>query len=266
MAAKAFSLFRDTGIEPILIKGPAAGLHYPAHDPRNSIDLDLAVSEYDFDKAILLSKSPAAAGLAIDIHRELRHLDTRAWAELFADSQIVEMAGTGVRVLRPEDHLRVLSVHWLNDGGSDKDRLWDICYVVDGRGPDFDWHAVFDPVSPTRQRWISSVIGLTHHFLDLDISEIPSEYRVSEVPDWLTKFVQREWDHRVITRPLHTCLREPRELIRQLGSRLKMNPVWATIHMEGSLDAPTRLHYRLGSAILRMFPSIKRIGGSLFKR
>jgi hypothetical protein len=263
MAADAFLLFRTHGIEPILIKGPAAGIFYPRSNPRNSIDLDLAVSGVDYKAALELSRSKKAAGLAIDVHNELRHLDTRPWEELFADSQACEMGGQTVRVLRAEDHLRVLAVHWLNDGAGDKDRLWDIYFLIANRPADFDWEAVFEPVSPKRQRWIAAAIGLANQFLGLDISDVPAKYRVQQVPSWLSAFVEKEWKRSVRTKPLHTTLKSPGTFIEQFAARLRMNPVWATIHMEGSFDAPTRLHYRIGSALLRIPPSLSRICNAL---
>jgi hypothetical protein len=263
MAAEAFLLFRSYGIEPILIKGPAAGIFYPRSDPRSSIDLDFAVAGVDHDAALDLSRSREAAGLAIDVHNELRHLDTRPWEELFADSKTISMGGQEVRVLRPEDHLRVLAVHWLNDGAGNKDRLWDIYFLVANRPRDFDWEAVFEPVSRKRQRWIASAIGLANQFLGLDISDVPSKYGVQQVPSWLLSFVEKEWRRSVRTKPLHTTLNSPASFVEQFFARLRMNPVWATIHMEGNIDAPTRLHYRIGSAILRLPPSAGRIVRSL---
>lgn len=266
MAGRAFSLFREAGIEPILIKGPAAGIYYPKDDPRNSIDLDLAVSKTDFDRALTLSRSSAAAGLAIDAHKGLRHLDTRPWDDVFGDSQMVRMGGVDVRIPKPEDHLRILAVHWLNDGASDRDRLWDIFYIAHNRFAPLDWDAVFAPVNPKRQRWIACTIGLAHRYLQLDISLIPSKYRVTDLPDWLTKFIEKEWERKVVTRPLHTNLTDPAEFLGQLKARLRMNPVWATIHMEGSLDAPIRAHYRIGSAVSRIPASALRIFAGLFKK
>src|SRR5258708_6325954 len=81
-AVRAFTLFREHGIDPILIKGLAAGRYYPENNPRVAIDMDLAVSAADFERATALVRSPEANGLAIDLHRELRHHDTADWNDL----------------------------------------------------------------------------------------------------------------------------------------------------------------------------------------
>ena len=43
-AVEAFGLFREQGIEPVLIKGLAAGRFYPGDKARQSIDMDIAVA------------------------------------------------------------------------------------------------------------------------------------------------------------------------------------------------------------------------------
>ena len=113
---EAFALFRKHSIEPILIKGLAAAQWYPDATMRLSTDADLAVSDNDYQRAEDLRRS-IAANLTIDLHRELRHLDTVAWDDLFAHSRHMDIDGVKIRVLRSEDHLRVLIVHWLTDGG-----------------------------------------------------------------------------------------------------------------------------------------------------
>ncbi len=88
-ALQAFTLFRENGIEPILIKGLAAARFYPEPGSRASIDMDLAVSSVDFETASQIAISAAANGLAIDLHRELRHLDTVDWSDLFENSRLL---------------------------------------------------------------------------------------------------------------------------------------------------------------------------------
>src|SRR5690348_8683732 len=114
---KAVSFLRANGIEPILIKGWAAGLSYPEGEPRQFTDIDLAVSASDYERARLLLISGKLTGVNVDLHNELRHLDTLPWDDLFANSQLVNLDDTPIRILRPEDHLRLLCVHWLTDGG-----------------------------------------------------------------------------------------------------------------------------------------------------
>ena len=262
-ALRAFALFRKQGIEPILIKGLAAARYYPSNIPRISVDMDLAVAADDLEVAREVVASPEADGLAIDVHRELRHLDTVDWQDLYANSRLLKLEGGTIRVLRPEDHLRVLCVHWLTDGGSHKDRLWDICYTVENRPADFDWGRFLNVVSERRQRWLVCTIGLAHKYLGLDVGDTPVKDAAIDIPTWLTKTVEREWENETPLRPLEACLNNPKLLARQIGMRLRPNPIFATVDLEGSFDARTRVFYQIGNFFRRIPSSYRRVSASL---
>lgn len=262
-AVRAFGLFREQGIEPVLIKGLAAAEFYPPGKVRDSVDMDLAVAAEDYERAVQIGKDAAPLGLAIDVHRELRHLDTVPWDDLVANSRRIEAEGSTIRVLRPEDHLRVLCVHWLTDGGEEREKLWDIYYAIENRPADFDWHRFLDVVSPTRRRWLVCTIGLAHRFLGLRIDDTPVAAEALDIPEWLPKAVEREWRRGVKLWPMHVILKNPRMLAQQIGKRLRPNPVFATVDMEGSFDstAGRRFIYKLGQAFKRFGPMYRRLAG-----
>ncbi len=259
-AVRAFNLFRRAGLSPILIKGIAAGRYYPEDRPRVAIDTDLAVADHDFERARLVVLPRAPEGLAVDLHRQLRHLDTVAWADLYANSVEWELDGGVIRVLRPEDHLRVLCVHWLTDGGSNKDRLWDIYYAIANRPRDFDWHRALDVVAPKRRRWIVCAIGLAQKYLGLDLSDTPIAEEAAKLPQWLIETVEREWASETKFVPLEIAAKQG-GLLKQLPRRLRPDPIWATIQMNGSFDARTRFFYQLGSFFARIPASYRRVFG-----
>jgi hypothetical protein len=262
-ALRAVSLLRENGIDPILIKGYAAGLFYPAEKLRDCIDVDLAVSGNDHAKALNIARSKAADGFAIDLHNELRHLDTVPWDDLFSNSREIDVSGGTIRVLRPEDHLRVLCVHWLTDGGTDQNRLWDIYYGVQNRSEDFDWDRFLKAVSPRRQRWLICTIGLAHKFLGLDLSDTPIAESAKDIPAWLTTTVEGEWADATKPLPLEVSLADKGMLLKQIGKRLRPNPIWATVQMEGSFDARTRFFYQAANFVKRIPSSCRRIVNTL---
>ncbi len=264
--SKAFSLFNSHAISAILIKGWAVARLYPNDNPRVTTDTDIAVSADEFEFAERLVDSTEAHGLAIDLHRELRHLDTIGWDDLIANSQIVDLNGVPVRILRPEDHLRVLCVHWLSDGGAYRDRLWDVVYQVDKRPQDFDWYRCLNAVSQNRRRWILCTLGLAKRFLGLDLDNTPIVNEACKLPPWLIRAVEREWSTDLRLRPLHNSLGDTSVLMPQIKKRLRPNPIQATIEMEGSFDAGTRLHYQVGSLLKRIGPSLRRVSGSIISR
>lgn len=264
--ARAFELFRSYSIEPILIKGLAAARFYPPSKLRQAIDIDLAVPRKDFETATQISESQNANGLIIDVHRELRHLDTLDWDDLFENSCLIEIDDTDVRVLRPEDSLRVLCVHWLNDGGASKDRLWDISYAIENRPSDFDWARFLGSVTERRRRWFVCTLGLARRFLGLDLDGTPVASEAYNIPRWIIKTVEREWSAKNRLWPMEASLNNPVKMAQQIAKRLRPNPIQATISMEGSFDARTRLFYRLGDVFSRIPSSYRRISGAIRAR
>ena len=265
-ACLVFTLFREKGIEPILIKGLAAARSYPEGQFRDSVDMDIAVAALDFDIAKHVVESNAAKGLAIDLHRELRHLDTVDWTNLVANSALIDFDSGTIRVLSPEDHLRVLCVHWLTDGGANKDRLWDIYYAVTNREPDFDWDRFLNVVDQKRRRWLICTLGLAQRYLDLDLTGTPIEREVMDIPAWLINAVEKEWSSDTPLWPLFSSIHDRKLFIAQIKKRLPPNPVTATVLVNGSFDAKTRFFYQIGTIFVRIGPSIVNITKNLFTR
>jgi len=260
----AFNYYRSHGIEPILIKGWAAARNYPPDKPRFFGDVDLAVSPDRFDFAESVLSHPEFPRVGVDLHRGLRHLDTVEFETLYSRSLQIDIDGTMIRTLRPEDHLRVLCVHWLTDGGAYKERLWDIYYAVANRPNNFDWNLCLNSVSETRRKWMVTTIRLAEKYLGLDASDLPFADESSQIPDWLTRTLETEWATDVRLRPLHTCLRDRKAFFRQILKRLPPNPIQATIDVEGKFDERSRIPHQLGSIFVRTAPSIKRIFKTTF--
>lgn len=256
---QAFTELRLHGIEPILIKGWAASRNYPIEHPRPFSDVDLAVASKDHDVAFELSHTAPLDRLSIDVHRELRHLDTVPWNTLFERSKLETIDDTKIRVLCAEDHLRVLCIHWLNDGGQYRDRLWDIYYAVTNRPADFDWNRCLAGVSPTRQKWIVMTIAIAKKYLGLDTSGLPFAVETENIPKWIIRCLENEWASDVRLRSLHTCIRYPKEFWQQVLKRIPPNPIESTIEMEGEFDDSSRVKYQIGSVLARITPSIKRL-------
>ncbi len=260
---EAFKLFRENNIEPILIKGWAIAREYPKKHQRFYSDIDLCVSTELYKKCSELVLSEDARQFNIDLHNGLRHLDTVSFDDLFENSKLVLIDDVPIRVLRPEDHLRVLVVHWLTDGGAYKERLLDIYYLIENNKADFDWERCLGIVSQRRRQWICQTIGLVHRYYDLDVSELPIAEETKNIPVWLVKALEKEWSADVWLRPIHTILGDKKELWAQIKKRFPPNAIQATIDMEGSFDNRSRIYYQIGSVFVRMKPSIRRIYDAL---
>ncbi|MCB1022987.1 MAG: nucleotidyltransferase family protein [Acidobacteria bacterium] len=265
-ACRVFAAFQEIGIEPILIKGFAAARYYPENIGRASVDIDLCFDPKDLEKAKDFISSNPISGVSIDFHEGFRHLDSLSWELLLGRSEVLNIEGQDIRVLCREDHLRVLAVHWLTDGGENKNRLWDIYYAVSTRDKDFDWDKCLGVVNENRRKWVIYTIGLAHLFLGLDISGLPIEADAKNVPLWMKKEIEKQWELDIPIIPLNTVLSDREKFRQQLRKRIPPNPIYSTISMEGSLDARTRVFYQIGNFLMRLAPTWRQIIAGYFRR
>ena len=264
--ASAFRKLRQEGIEPILIKGWAAARNYPDGQTRFLGDIDLAVRADVYDKSVRLVYDQADPITGVDLHRELRTLDTLDWETLFTRSHLVPLENEDIRILAPEDHLRVMCVHWLIDGGESKDRLWDIYYAVENRPADFDWSKCLDVTPAHRRGWIIATIGLAHRYLGLGIDDLPFAADAKHLPRWLTRCVERGWRSDVPMQPLQNTLGDADSLLREVKKRLPPNPIQATVDCEGVFDDRSRIPYQARDFFIRIRPAIPRVIKNIFSR
>ena len=266
LIASAVRKLREKGIEAVLIKGWAAARNYPEGVPRFLGDIDLAVGAEDFQNAKNLIDDPTSGIIGVDLHNELRQLDTLDWKTIFTNTELVPIGGEYVRLLSPEDHLRVMCVHWLTDGGESKERLWDIYYAVENRPANFDWSKCLDVVGPNRRGWIIKTIGLAHRYLGLKIDDLPFAAEARQLPNWLTRCVERGWKSDITMQPLQDVLGDPGSLVREIRKRIPPNPIQATVDCEGVFDDRSRAGYQVRDFFIRVRPAIPRVVKNVVSR
>lgn len=240
--------------EPVLIKGLAAAQNYPKKYQRTFSDIDLAVDPKDYDTVRKIIRKNQ---FSVDLHRGLRHLDTLAWDELFKRTRLIKASETEIRVLCPEDHLRVLCVHWLNDGGADRTRLWDIYFALENKPENFDWERFLKTVGEKRRRWLITVLILVKNYLGLELEEKISD--TYKLPEWVKREVENEWksDERLI--PLDQILRDRRKLLRQIMKRIPPNALQAVVENNEMIKATSDVSVRFENMLKRTIPSVRRI-------
>lgn len=251
-----FQFFRQNEIEPILIKGRAAAENYPQKYLRQFIDADLCIAPEYFQKAEKLFKESKISGGLIDLHKGLRDHDTLDWTDLFKNSILLDLDGYQIRVLRPEDHLRVLCVHWLTDGGEYKNKLYDVYWLIKNRPKNFDWNRCLNTVDKNRRRWIICVIGIARKYLNLEIDDLPFCEEAKNLPKWLTRTVEKEWQSDVRIIPLDRCFSQPKVFFQQIKKRIPPSPITSTILEEGSFDSRTRIFYQIKNFYRRLISSL----------
>jgi hypothetical protein len=279
-------LFREAGIEPVLVKGWNVARLYPEPGLRHYFDVDLCVKHDCYAEANRLVASMGTEGLYVDLHDELDHLDVMKWRDFFSRSQLVRVDETEVRIPGAEDHLRILCIHWLRHGAWRPSGLCDIAVAVEARPYDFNWHQCLG-ADEVRADWVACALGLAEELLGADkrsdfkgrSPDIPvalSERR-AKLPRWLVPAVLRKWGRSVS--PNHrlqdwsALLSRAggwRQLTEHLRGRLDQ-PVRATVALHGRFSNWPRLPYQLGELFLhrvdkfqnswaRWFPNSERRG------
>lgn len=255
--AKLFCKLEKSGFEPILIKGWSAAQYYPKPWNRITGDVDLV-----FRPGVVNNIEETVSeksGLHVDIHAGLRHLDTVDLEDLYRNCVWVDCCGTSIRVLRVEDHLRVLCVHWMNDGGVNKEKLWDLFFAIERFRESFDWDRCLNVVSSTRRDWIKTVIGLTYDYLGLEIDDLPFSGTLKDNPKWLKRAIEREWRSDIKLNSLHLFVNNKNLLFKQILKRIPPNPLQVTVEMERGITDEFRFHYQLMNMVMRLSPSLQRL-------
>ena len=260
---EAFTFLRQYNIEPILIKGWAAAQLYPEPHQREFCDIDLIVAPQNYPNAVKYLKDYSENYL-IDLHEGAMPLDSLSFENLYKNSNILSCQGTKIRVLCAEDHLRFLCVHWLLDGGEHKNRLWDIYYAVENRPNDFDWDRCLNVVDEKRKKWIIYTIILAHKYFGLNLEDTPLADKTDDVPEWIVKTVEKEWESEIKSILLVHCLNDRKKFLQQFRRRMSPNPIKATVDLEGDLDSRLRILYQIGDIFFRLKPSVKRISKAVY--
>jgi hypothetical protein len=182
-------------------------------------------------------------------------LNTRSWDELFERSQLVDLDGEKIRVLCPEDHLRVLCLHLLRSGAWRPLWLCDVALVLETRAANFDW----DMCLGKDQRQADSVVctvGLAQQLLGVEKFAIRNSQ--FGIPGWLVPAVLRQWDRcrnshaaGMALPTLLTDISEPKKVFTELYARWD-NPVRSTAVLGGRFNNWPRLPYQLAELLLHI--------------
>lgn len=252
-----FALLRSNGIEPVLVKGWSIARLYPQKGLRPYDDIDLAIPVSQFSAAAALIREHTSSTSIVDLHSGFKDLDPWGVDDLFADSKLVKLGDVDVRVLRPEDSLRVLCLHLLHHGAFRPLWLCDIGLAMESRAPDFDWDRCLGGNTRVAD-WVACTIGLAHQLLGADVEQSPVTGRAKNLPRWLVPAVLKQWEapfalnhgparHRA---PMSTYLRHPAGLSRDVRNRWP-DPIEATISLGGPFNDWPRLPFQLGNCVAR---------------
>lgn len=252
--SQLFPYLRSKGLEPLLGKGWAIARQYPELGLRPYGDIDLYVRPDEYRAYEAALRQPEALSWNVDLHGGAAELNDRSFAELYAHSQVVSCNGVDVRIFGPEDHLRLLCLHFLREGALRPLWLCDIAIALDSLKSDFDWN-YFLSGNPRRTDWAACAIGLAHQLLGAQIEGLPVEARAKQLPRWLAPVVLREWGTGKVTHgrrtPMSAHLRHPMSLLKSLRERWP-NAIEASVRVKAPFNNWPRLPFQLWECVQRL--------------
>ncbi len=250
--AQAFEVLRSAGIEPLLAKGWAVTRLYPGPGLRSSTDIDLCVGSQERSTAADTLSELVAQGCWLDLHTEFRPLD-RTIEELYLHSQRVSLGEAEIRILGPEDQLRLLCSHMLYHGVFRPVWLCDLGMALESLPSDFDWD-YFLRGKHRNSDGVLCALRLAHQLLGANLPEdSPSALRERHIPGWLVPSVLEQWgkmEHYMYSLPMTFHLRHPKGLFKALRLRWP-NPIQATARVGGPFNELPRLLFQVAECFQR---------------
>ncbi len=252
--AQAFKFLSSKGVGAILCKGWAIARLYPERGLRPYGDIDLLIppEEYARSRAAMLDSS--APPVPLDLHNGSVDLGVdRSVDQLHARSRMVPLLGVELRILCPEDHLRLLCLHMLRHGAFRPVWLCDIALAMESAPADFDWD-YFLSGNRRRTDWVLCALGLAQAVLGARLEECPASIRARSLPAWLVPALLRQWSAKefyiIDTSPLKAHILHPAQALRAIRLRWP-NPIHATVELGADFDELPRLPYQIADSARR---------------
>ena len=264
---KVFRLLRESSVDAVLAKGWAAAGLYPERSLRPYGDIDICIRPAHYKLAEKILNAPDVNDCRIDLHKHFSEIDERGIEDIFRRAQVVTLGAEQIRMLGPEDHLALLSIHLLKHGAWRPLWLCDIGAAVESLPAGFDWELCLGR-NATRARWIVCAIGLANRLLQANTNALPVVAQARELPTWLIENVLKQWanpfamyqppmSHPV---PMATQWKNPRGLFNGLRERWP-DPILATVSVNGSFNSFPRLPYQMANCVSRVFRILTRTPG-----
>jgi Uncharacterised nucleotidyltransferase len=261
---EVFRILRSAGVEPILLKGWAASRLYPEAGLRPSGDIDLCVAPQEYEAARSLLNRPENLGYWVDLdHDEITKFDRRSFEDLYSRSELVKLGDSEVRVFGPEDHLRILCLHFVKHGGYCPLWLCDIAAALESRPLGFDWDLCLGS-NKRRAQWVLCTVALAHQLLGAHLGDAPV---TEHLPAWLPASVLKQWNAPyprglpVITADISRHWREPGVLLEHLRRRWP-NPIHATVDADRDFNRLPRLPFQIRNCLARGVNLLKQLSAS----
>ena len=266
-------LFQGARIMPLHFKGWAAAQYYGAVHLRAMGDVDLCAPPGRFDAVdhllrgegfrelsssaspehgrTVLLRSPAqwpGKRLLVDLHERLDKFFLGPLEEVFSRAQRAQLGSYPLLVPGPEDHLRIVAMHFLRDGGWRASTLCDVGAMLERLPVGFDWDLALG-VEPRQRRWIVCTLELASILLGAPLENMPAACRVRKPPSWLRRTVLRSWErpmsHHRARVPFAWILRHHQSSVPEEALARWPNGIRASVELNAPFTRLPRWPYQL---------------------
>jgi hypothetical protein len=207
--ASIVRLLNHANVKPLIFKGWAVARRYasPQSRPYGDFDLLAAPAERAAARRTLVAHCLASASKphegqfvfagahgqsvgVVDFHDEFPAYYATPEDQMLARAKEVKLAG-GEILLEPcpEDHLRIVVMHFLKHGGWRPLWLCDVAALVESAGDGFDWELCCGH-NPVARSWVR--IGLAAAGALVGCL-LPHSLGLATPPNWFLKTVLHEW-------------------------------------------------------------------------
>jgi Uncharacterised nucleotidyltransferase len=228
--------FNAGGLIPMVFKGWTMARLYASPGLRPYGDVDVLVDSGDEARArdAIASLPPEIRGLVdLDMRVLRRFLPDRSFAELAERCTTEKVGNAKLRILAPEDHLRLICLHQLDHGGWRPLWLCDVAAFVEALPKEFSWQALLAGNAHLSDA-VVALIGLAEELLG---AQLPAKTPRASVPSWFRKALLQAWGGG-FQAPPDSLLK-----LRQIGWRRAAvamrarwpDPVTSTLHLRAPL-------------------------------
>jgi hypothetical protein len=183
----------------------------------------------------------------VDLQRDLDRFSLTPLEDVFARAERVPVGKANVLCPAPEDHLRLICLHFLEHGGWRPIWLCDVGAMLETIGPDFDWDLCLGSDRLVRQQ-VLTVVALARALLDARLDAVPERYQLERLPRWLEHAIMKQWSRpssAYFPRPLFSRVltRWPHTIASEIAARWP-DPIRATFELGRELDDRPRWPYQ----------------------
>jgi hypothetical protein len=247
-----FDALLTAGLNPILVKGWSVARSYAVPALRPYGDIDLCVDDCETASQVLRAKGLGHCN--VDLHAGGQHLIDVPFADVVAQSCLIDLEGMPIRIPSPEHHLRILCLHLLYHGAWRPLWLCDIGAAIERIDNRFRWESFLGSDS-VRAGWIACTVRLAESALGADLSRVPEPLRQAVLPRWFERSVLREWarSHRwTSARPVvESIARRPWTAPYEIMRRWP-DPIRASVAFHAPFDRGWRAPYQLRYGLARI--------------